>query len=153
MWPSGRDTPALERLGLLSNDMTRFVLDATALVELAQAGNALPVGHQLVAPYSVRSRAMDILLREVRSGMLGEKAALVLHERMTAISIRLLGDRVSRRTAWRIAQDHDWDSLDNAEYIAVTQLQADALVAMNPDLAHKAQGIVRLASLKDVLTR
>ena len=41
--------------------------------------------------------------------------------------MRLLGDRVSRRTAWRIAREQDWDTLRDAEYLAVTRLQADAL--------------------------
>ena len=54
---------------------------------------------------------------------------------MTEIKIRLLGDRVSRKTAWRVAREHDWDTLRDAEYLAVTRLQADALVTVDPGLA------------------
>jgi hypothetical protein len=61
--------------------------------------------------------------------------------------MRLLGDRVSRRTAWRIARDHDWDTVDEAEYLAVTKLQADALVTVDPVLAAKAHGIVAVADI------
>ncbi len=59
--------------------------------------------------------------------------------------IRLLGDRVSRGTAFRLALEHDWPDTANAEYIAVTRLQADALVALDPSLAKVAKGLVPLA--------
>jgi predicted nucleic acid-binding protein len=64
--------------------------------------------------------------------------------------MRLLGDRVSRRTAWRIAREQGWDSTHDAEYLAVTKLQADALVTVDSALAGKANGLVPLASF-DVL--
>ena len=55
---------------------------------------------------------------------------------------RVVDDRVSRRTAWQIARDHDWNTLLEAEYLAVTRLQSDALAAVNPGLAAKAEGVV-----------
>jgi hypothetical protein len=54
------------------------------------------------------------------------------------MKMRLLGDRVSRRTAWQIARQHDWDTLQDAEYLAVTRLQADALGMVDPRLAAAA---------------
>jgi hypothetical protein len=66
--------------------------------------------------------------------------------------MRLLGDRVSRRFAWRIAREHDWNTLHDAEYLAVAKLQADALTTVNPELAAKAEGVVPLAPLTDLLT-
>jgi predicted nucleic acid-binding protein len=66
--------------------------------------------------------------------------------------MRLLGDRVSRRSAWRIVRDHGWETAYEAEYIAVAQLQADALVTIDRALAAKAGGIMPLAGL-DALTR
>jgi len=47
------------------------------------------------------------------------------------VSSLLLGDRVSRRTAWRIALEHGWDTIGDAEYLAVTQLQADVLITID----------------------
>ncbi len=44
---------------------------------------------------------------------------------MTEIKVRLLGDRVSRRTAWDIARDHEGVSIFDAEYLAVTVLQGE----------------------------
>ncbi|HEX2901968.1 MAG TPA: hypothetical protein VHO01_00815, partial [Jatrophihabitans sp.] len=60
-------------------------------------------------------------------------------------------DRVSRATAWRIAREHDWDTLRDAEYLAVARLQADALVTVDAGLAAKAQGVVPLAPLDALL--
>ena len=107
--------------------------------------------HQLVAPNSIRSLALDLLLTQVRGGALSEREAMDLHERMTETKMRLLGDRVSRRTAWQMALEHGWPTIMDAEYIAIATLQADALVTADPELAAKAAGIVALAELTDLL--
>jgi predicted nucleic acid-binding protein len=132
--------------------MVRYVIDAPTLLHLADAGLRVAPGHQLVAPNSVRSEALELLLHDVRAGKRTEEAALEAHERMTEIKIRLLGDRVSRRTAWKVARQHDWDTLRDAEYLAITRLQADALVTVNPRLAAVAQDTVTVASIDDLLT-
>jgi predicted nucleic acid-binding protein len=132
--------------------MVRYVIDAPTLLHLADAGLRVAPGHQLVAPNSVRSEALELLLHDVRAGKRTEAAALEAHERMTEIKIRLLGDRVSRRTAWKVARQHDWDTLRDAEYLAITRLQADALVTVNPRLAAVAQDTVTVASIDDLLT-
>jgi predicted nucleic acid-binding protein len=67
--------------------------------------------------------------------------------------IRLLGDAVLRRRAWEIADRLGWDSTFDAEYVALTQLQADALVTMDADLARRVEGIVATASVDEVLAR
>ena len=54
---------------------------------------------------------------------------------------------MSRRTAWRIARQQGWASTYAAEYLAVTQLQADALITIDPELAAKARDLVPLARL------
>lgn len=131
--------------------MARYVIDAPTLVHLADAGLHVDPGHQLVAPNSIRSEALELLLREVRAGKRTEAAALRTHERMTEIRMRLLGDRVSRRTAWRVARQHGWDTLRDAEYLAVTQLQADALVTVDPGLAAAARAVVPVAAIDDLL--
>jgi len=131
--------------------MARYVIDAPTLVHLVDAGLRVDPGHQLVAPNSIRSEALERLLRDVRTGQRTEAAALAAHERMTEIKLRLLGDRVSRRTAWQIAREHDWDTLRDAEYLAVTRLQADALVTVDPALAALARDAVPLATVNDLL--
>src|SRR5579863_2527454 len=132
--------------------MARYVIDAPTLLHLVDAGLRPGAGHQLVAPNSIRSEALELLLADVRADRRTERSALEAHERMTALKIRTLGDRVSRRTAWQLAREHDWDTLRDAEYLAVTRLQADALITVDPRLAAIAQEAVPVASLDDLLT-
>jgi predicted nucleic acid-binding protein len=131
--------------------MARYVIDAPTLVHLVDAGLTVDPGHQLVAPNSIRSEALELLLRDVRAGQRTEAAAMKAHRQMTEIKIRLLGDRMSRQTAWRVARDRDWDTLRDAEYLAVTRLQADALVTVDPELAAVARDVVPLAAVHDLL--
>lgn len=132
-------------------EITRFVIDPLTLVHLADGRLSVNPAHQLVAPNSIRSQALDVLLQRVRSGKLSEQDAMQLHERMTELKMRLLGDRVSRRTAWQMALEHGWDTIQEAEYLAVARLQADALVTLSPSLAAKAAGVVPLGELTDVI--
>jgi len=131
--------------------VARYVIDAPTLLHLVD--NDLPIdpNHQLVAPNSIRSETLQLLLLDVRRGERTEDAALRIHERITELKMRLLGDRVSRGTAWKIARQHDWDSLRDAEYLAVARLQADALVTIDPGLAAKADGVVPVAPLRSLL--
>jgi hypothetical protein len=59
----------------------------------------------------------------------------------------VLGDRVSRATSFQIANQQGWKTAFDAEYLAVTRLQADALVTVDPEMAAKAEGIVPLAPI------
>lgn len=128
--------------------MARYVIDASTLLHIVDNGLELDPAHQLVAPNSIRSEALQLLLVEVRLGKRDEKAALDTHEGLTKVKMRLLGDRVSRGTAWRIARNCDWDTLREAEYLAITQLQADALVTIDTDLAAKASEVVEVAPIE-----
>jgi predicted nucleic acid-binding protein len=124
------------------------VIDAPTLLHIVANDVAIDSGHQLVAPNAIRSQALSLLLDAVRRGELDEDEALHRHERLTELKMRLLGDRVSRRTAWKIARSHGWDTIFDAEYLAVCHLQADALVTIDPALAAKAEGVVALAPLR-----
>lgn len=112
--------------------MARYVIDARTLLHIVANGIQLSPRHQIVAPNVIRSQALSLLFEAVRKGELTEALALVHHERLTKLKMRLLGDRVSRRTAWRIAREQNWDTTYDAEFLAVTQLQADALITIDP---------------------
>ena len=131
--------------------MARYGIDARTLLHLVDHRLSVDPAHQLVAPNRVRSEALELLLDEVRRGTRQEKDALEAHERMTELRMRLLGDRVSRRTAWRMAREQGWATLREAEYLAVTRLQADALVTVDPELAEKAGPVVAVAPIKVLL--
>lgn len=132
--------------------MARYVIDAPTLLHLLDNELAVDPSHQLVAPNSIRSEAIQLLLRDVRRGVRTDRAALETHERVTELRMRLLGDRASRGTAWRIAREQDWATLRDAEYLAIVRLQADALVTVDPDLAARAKDIVPMAPLEALLT-
>ena len=121
------------------------MIDAPTLLHLVAESVEVSRTHQLVAPNLIRSQALSRLLAAVRHGDITEEVALQRHERLTEVKVRLLGDRVSRRTAWKIAQEQGWDMTFDAEYLAVTKLQADALITIDPAMANKASHIVPLA--------
>jgi len=126
----------------------RYGIDATTLLHALDHELPLDPSHQLVAPSTIRSEALALLLADVRAGRRTEKDALALHERITELKMRVLGDRVSRGTAWRLAREHDWPDLHDAEYLAVTRLQADALITVDPRLAKRVDDIVALAPVE-----
>lgn len=131
--------------------MTRFGIDALTAVHLVREGITAPDEHKLVAPNLLRSQALSLIYREVRRGELGADEARTMLDRLTTMRIRLLGDRVSRATAWKVAEQLGWDDTTNAEYVAVAQLQADALVTLDADLARAVEGIVTLAPFEALL--
>jgi predicted nucleic acid-binding protein len=62
--------------------------------------------------------------------------------------IRLLSDAVLRRRAWDLAERLGWAETYDAEYVALTQLQADALVTLDAELARRVEGIVPTATIE-----
>lgn len=127
--------------------MTRFVVDASAVIELVSEGIEVSAGHKLLAPTLLRSQVLSALHEAVQRGEIPEDVARERLARIGRMSIRLLGDGVLRRRAWEVADQLGWASTYNAEYVALTQLQADALVTMDPDLARSVAGIIRTAPI------
>lgn len=76
--------------------------------------------------------------------------ALERLEQLWQIKIRLLGDAALRRTAWKIADQLEWESTFDAEYVAFTQLQGDAFVTLDTDLARRVEGVVAIATVNDL---
>jgi predicted nucleic acid-binding protein len=132
--------------------MTRYAIDAEVAIRLIRDGSDADQRHQLVGPSVLRSQALSLLFRDVRAGRLSEADGRRQLERLAAMKIRLLGDRVSRATAWKLADRLGWDDIGPAEYLAVATLQADALVTDDEALASAAAGIVGVVSY-DALTR
>jgi predicted nucleic acid-binding protein len=127
--------------------MTRFVVDASVVLYLASAGVDVPSTHELLAPTLLRSQTLSALHEAVQRG---ETPADVARDRLVRIGrmrIRLLGDAVLRRRAWDLADQLGWASTYDAEYVALTQLQADALVTLDAELARRVEGIVSTASI------
>lgn len=130
--------------------MTRFVIDAPTLLHLVAERISVTPGHQLVAPHLLRSQALALLFEAVRRGEVTEEEALHRHEEMTRVKVRLLGDRVSRRVAWQIARERGLDSTADAEYLAITRLQADLFVTVDAQARVRAEGVVPVGSVEQL---
>jgi predicted nucleic acid-binding protein len=127
--------------------VTRFVVDCSAVLHLVSEEIEVAEAHELLAPTLLRSQALSALHEAVSRG---ELPADVARDRLTRVGkmpIRLLGDAVLRRRAWELAEQLGWSSTYDAEYVALTQLQADAFVTMNAELARRVEGIVATASI------
>ena len=131
--------------------MTRFVVDCGVVLQLAGEGIEVAPGHKLLAPTLLRSQTLSALHEAVHEGKIAPDVALDRLTRIWAMPIRLLGDAVLRRRAWDLAEQLGWAETYDAEYVALTQLQADALVTSNTELARRVEGIVTTATI-DALT-
>lgn len=127
--------------------MTRFVVDSSAVLHLASAGIEAPRAHKLLAPTLLRSQTLSALHEAVRRGEIPADIARDRLARIARIPIRLLGDAVLRRRAWEVADQLGWASTYNAEYVALTQLQGDALVTLDAGLARSVRGIIAIAPI------
>jgi predicted nucleic acid-binding protein len=130
--------------------MTRFVVDTSAVLHLASAGIEVSSEHELLAPTLLRSQTLSALHEAVHRGELEPDVARDRLERIWKMPIRLLGDAVLRRVAWKLADQLGWASTYDAEYVALTQLQADAFVTLDAELARSVEGIVATASIDDL---
>jgi predicted nucleic acid-binding protein len=131
--------------------MKRFVVDCSAVLHLASAGVEVGRKHKLLAPTLLRSQTLSVLHEAVQRGELAVDVARDRLARIARMPIRLLGDAVLRRRAWDLAEQLGWASTYDAEYVALTQLQADAFVTRNAKLARSVRGIVATASIETLL--
>jgi predicted nucleic acid-binding protein len=128
--------------------MTKFVVDCGVAIHLVSEGIEVPAGHELLAPTLLRSQALSVLHEAVHRGELPPDVALDRLAGIRALRIRLLGDAVLQRRAWHVADQLGWADTYTAEYVALTQLQADAFVTLDADLARRLAGIVPTATIE-----
>jgi predicted nucleic acid-binding protein len=127
--------------------MARFVVDAGAVLHVASEEVEVSDAHELLAPTLLRSQTLSLLHEAVQRGEITADVARDRLARIGRIKIRLLGDAVLRRRAWEVADQLGWASTYDAEYVALTQLQADAFVTLDAELARSVEGIVATASI------
>jgi predicted nucleic acid-binding protein len=125
--------------------MTKYVIGPDVVRRLAQERAVIPAEHQLFAPTLLRSQLLALLYRAVRQGEMTKPEADEQLNYMRSLRIRLLGDRVLQNVAWKIADQLGWPDTLDAEYVALTQLQADALITLNEALSAAVKGIVTVA--------
>jgi predicted nucleic acid-binding protein len=133
--------------------MTRFVIGPDVALQLARDEAAIAEEHQLLAPTLLRSQVLSLLYQAVRRGELTQANAERQLDYLRGLRVRLLGDRVLQRTAWRLAGQLGWEDTLDAEYVALARLQADAFVTLDTGLATAVQGLVTLAEPGALLAR
>jgi len=130
--------------------MSRYVIRPDVAIALARDEAVISDEHELLAPTLLRSQVLSQLYRAVRDGEMSQQEAENAIGYVRRLRLRLLGDRVLQSVAWDVADQLDWPDTFDAEYVALTRLQADALVTLDERLAHAARRLVPVASIEDL---
>jgi predicted nucleic acid-binding protein len=127
--------------------MTRFVVDCKTLLRIAAGEIRVAPGHRLLAPTLVRSQALASMYGAARRGEVSPAEGRDRVRRINALRVRFLGDKVLQAQAWKVAEQLGWETTDDAEFVALTQLQADAFVTSDRELAAAVSGLVETQSV------
>jgi predicted nucleic acid-binding protein len=128
--------------------MTRYVIGPDVALQLAHDEAAIRRDHQILAPALLRSQLLSLLYQAVRRGEMTKKDAGRRLSYVRGLRIRLLGDRVLQDHAWKVADQLGWPDTLDAEYVALTQLQADAFITLDPRLARAVKDLVSVAPIE-----
>jgi predicted nucleic acid-binding protein len=132
--------------------LTRFVIDCGTLLQIAAGEIEVTAEHKLVAPTLVRSQALSALYEAARRGEISAAEGLERVTRINSLKVRFLGDKVLQQKAWKVADQLGWETTFDAEFVALTQLQADVFITSDSDLARAVSGLVKTATV-DALHR
>ncbi len=128
--------------------MTRYVIGPDVAIRLAQDQAVIRDEHQILAPALLRSQLLTLLYQAVSRGEMTKKDAEQRLNYVRALRLRLLGDRVLQSVAWEVADQLGWSDTFDAEYVALTQLHADALVTLDGQLADAVKDVVSVAPIE-----
>ena len=128
--------------------VTRYVIGPDVAIWLAERRAVIRAEHQLLAPTLVRSQLLSLLYQAVRRGGMTKQEAAARLDYVRGLRIRLLGDRVLQSVAWKLADQLDWSDTFDAEYVALTQLQADAFITLDDRLAQAVRDLVTVAPVE-----
>lgn len=127
--------------------MTRYVIGPEVAIRLANDQTVIRDGHQILAPTLLRSQLLSLLYQAANRGEMTKQGADQRLNYVRGLRIRLLGDRVLQNAAWKVAEQLGWSDTFDAEYVALTQLQADALITLDGQLAHAVKDLVSVAPI------
>ena len=102
----------------------------------------------MLAPALLRSQMLSLLYQAVRRGEMTKEDAERRLFYARGMRIRLLEDRVLQNVAWKVADQLGWSDTFDAEYVALTQLQADALITFDRQLADAVKDLVTVAPIE-----
>jgi len=128
--------------------MTKYVIGPDVAIYLARDEAVIRGEHQILAPTLLRSQLLSLLYQAVHRGEMTKKDAERRLDYVRGLRIRLLGDRVLQNVAWKLADQLGWPDTFDAEYVALTQLQADALITLDQQLADAVKDLVAVAPIE-----
>jgi predicted nucleic acid-binding protein len=132
--------------------VARFVVDCETLLGIAGGQIEVTAEHKLVAPTLARSQALSALYEAARRGEISTGQGIERVTRINSLKVRFLGDKVLQRRAWKVADELGWETTYDAEFVALTQLQADFFVTSDGELARAVSGLVETATIDALRT-
>jgi predicted nucleic acid-binding protein len=130
--------------------MTKYVITPDVAMRLARDEATIRDVHQILAPTLFRSQLLSRLYQAVNRGEMTRPEATRQLDYVRGLRIRLLGDRVLQQVAWKLADQLGWQDTLDAEYVALTRLQADALITLDRRLADALNDVVTVAPIEDL---
>ena len=128
--------------------MTRYVIGPDVAIRLAGDEAVVPDGHHMLAPALLRSQLLSLLYQAVRRGEMTKEDAERRLFYVRGMRIRLLEDHELQNAAWNVADQLGWPDTFDAEYVALTQLQADALITLDRQFADAVKDLVAVAPIE-----
>jgi predicted nucleic acid-binding protein len=128
--------------------MTRYVIGPDVAIRLAGAEAVVPDGHHMLAPALLRSQMLSLLYQAARRGEITKKDAERRLDYAHGMRIRLHGDSFLQNAAWEVADQLGWSDTFDAEYVALAQVEADALITLDRQLADAVKDLVTVAPIE-----
>jgi predicted nucleic acid-binding protein len=128
--------------------MTRYVIGPDVAIRLAGDEAEVPDGHHLLAPALLRSQMLSLLYQAVRRSEMTKEDAERRLFYVQGMRIRMHEDYLLQKAAWKVAGQLGWPDTFDAEYVALTQLEADALITLDRQLAGAVKDLVTVAPLE-----
>ena len=128
--------------------MTRYVIGPEVAIQLAGEEAVVPDGHHMLAPALLRSQMLSFLYQAVHRGEMTKEDAERRLFYVQGMRIRLHEDYLLQNAAWRVADQLGWPDTFDAEYVALTQLEADALITLDRQLADAVKDLVTVAPIE-----
>jgi len=128
--------------------MTRYVIGPDVAIRLAGDEAVVPDGHHMLAPALLRSQMLSHLYQAVHRGEMTKEDAERRLFYVQGMRIRLHEEYLLQDAAWLVADQLGWPDTFDAEYVALTQLEADALITLDRQLADAVKDLVTVAPIK-----
>ena len=128
--------------------MTRYVIGPDVAIRLAGDEAVVPDGHHMLAPGLLRSQMLSLLYQAARRGEITKKDAERRLVYAAGMRIRLHEGPLLQNAAWELADQLGWSDTFDAEYVALTQLEADALITLDRQLADAVKDLVTVAPVE-----